>query len=311
MHKRRDLKYRFDCNILSKDSNTFVIDSNKICKLLKECHISLCSNDECSFLWSDNIFEVCNCTDGAGDRCNDTQIVCDSSNEDTTESIETISTMDIETTVYLGNGTRGGEGYNTNNTDTLVNSLLYNIIIGMICLILFGYCAFEFVVLWRRLNFDETTLLDVIPLLVVITARQFLACIMLGSLKTYVSGIDLLARTYICALSIPFNLFMFLVVMIIFSIHSKHTDFICAVEENYGIWQLMLLRGVTNFASKDNSSMCVVNKLDGHCGLGLIIVGTICLLWIVMSIVVASDNDANSLLNASSFVTFVFLFWFF
>ena len=42
IHKRKDLKYTFDCkirlesHILNKDSNTFVIDSNKTCKILQE-----------------------------------------------------------------------------------------------------------------------------------------------------------------------------------------------------------------------------------------------------------------------------------
>ena len=280
------------------------------------------ATDDCSFAWRDDLFEVCDpqctiqcfedvcdCTTSAGDRCNDTQIVYDFLNEDTTGSMDSTATMDIETTAYLGNGTRGGGGLNTNNKDTSINSLLYNIIIGMIYLLLFGYCAFEFVVLWRSYYFEETTLFGVIPLLVVITAWQFLVCIILGSLETYMSDSDLLAGTYICALSIPFNLLMFLVVMIIFSIHSKHADSICGVKENYGIWQLMLLRGVTFFALKANSKMFIVNKLGGHYGLGLIIVGIIIYLpWMVISIVFAGDDEANIVFNASSFVVFLFCF---
>ena len=145
--------------------------------------------------------------------------------------------------------------------------------------------------------FDETTLFGVIPLLVVITAWQFLVCITSGSLETYMSDSDLLAGTHICTLLIPFNLFMVSVVMIIFSIHTKHADSICDVKENYGI--------MTNFVRKANSTMLVVNKLGGHYGLGLIIVGIIHLVWMVTSI------DANIFFNASSFVSFHFFVLFF
>ena len=85
----------------------------------------------------------------AGERCNDAQTVRDFLNENTTESMDSTSIIDIETIIYLGNGNGCAGGLNTNNTCTSVNSLLYSIIIGMIYSLSVGYCAFEFVVLWK------------------------------------------------------------------------------------------------------------------------------------------------------------------